>query len=348
MKNILTSVLIVLSLFIASCSGDKETPKSNEKPEQSKSNATSTKNNNIAQKETPDVGFMFKISLKKGANFAISVKNDEEITQELAGQKQSVKQTNQINYDFKVKSVDEFGNFTADITIRRIQKELDAGNGNKQYFDSKIKDDNNSDVPPDIKSLKSLIGKKYSITLTPLGKVTDVKGTDKMINSIIKKVDADEKTNNLLRMALMQEFGGDNVAHFYEKLFNYIDGNTHKQGDKWEKVYDINIGVMLKVISDYQLTNISDNTLTIKLKSKLKDVTGKKNREIEGYIISMDVKGEQEGTIKINKNNGFISQNTVTQRIYASETRAMKSDKSQRQTMKTTKKAKYTITVNTK
>jgi hypothetical protein len=348
MKNILTSVLIVLSLFIASCSGDKETPKSNEKPEQSKSNATSTKNNNIAQKETSDVGFMFKISLKKGANFAISVKNDEEITQELAGQKQSVKQTNQINYDFKVKSVDEFGNFTADITIRRIQKELDAGNGNKQYFDSGIKDDNNSDVPPDIKSLKSLIGKKYSITLTPLGKVTDVKGTDKMINSIIKKVDADEKTNNLLRMALMQEFGGDNVAHFYEKLFNYIDGNTHKQGDKWEKVYDINIGVMLKVISDYQLTNISDNTLTIKLKSKLKDVTGKKNREIEGYIISMDVKGEQEGTIKINKNNGFISQNTVTQRIYASETRAMKSDKSQRQTMKTTKKAKYTITVNTK
>ena len=240
------------------------------------------------------------------------------------------------------------GNFTADIVIKRIQKELDAGNGNKQYFDSKSKADKSADIPPDIKSLRSLIGKKYSITITPLGKVTDVKGTDKMISSVIKDVDADEKTNNLLRMALMQEFGGDNVAHFYEKLFNYIDGNPHKQGDKWEKVYDINIGVMLKVISDYQLTSTEGNQLTIKFKSKLKDVSGRKSREIEGYIISMDVKGEQSGTIIINKNNGLLSKSVVTQKIYASETRSLKSDKTQSQTMKTTKIAKYSITVNSK
>jgi len=347
MKNILASVLIVFTLLIASCGGNKETPKDKETIKQEVTQNSKIEKEPTVQKEIDDDGFMLKINLKKGDNFSISVTNDEKLTQELDKQKQSLKQTNRIAYDFNVKSVDEFGNFTAEVVIKRIQKELDAGNGNKQSFDSKIKNDN-ANSTPDIKSLNSIIGKNYTITITPLGKVTDVIGSDKLINSVIKEVNADEKTSNMLRMALMQEFGGDNIAHFYEKLFNYIDGNKHKQDDKWEKVYDINIGLPLKVISDYRLARINDNNFVIKLNSKLKNISGNKSQEIENYIISTNVKGEQEGTITINRQTGFISKNVVTQRIYASETRKLKTDKSQSQTMKTTKISTYTISVKKK
>ena len=344
MKKIFNTIIVVLTVLLISCGSEKDTPKQQDTTSNTKEMKTEASNKNVTEKK--EEAFDFKIKLQKGDKYSISVTNDEKISNDNGTQKATAEQTNFINYDFNVSDIDEFGNYIINVKIRHIKKGLEISNGQKVEFNSKS--EKKEDETPDITSLRSLIGKGYTLTLTPDGKVIDVKGAENIINSVVEEVGADEKTNKALKIALSQEFSATSITRYYERIFNYIDGNQHKLNSKWQKVYDINIGVPLKVISNYTLKNVSDDKLTVTMVAKLKNIAGKRKEEIQNIIVTSDINGNQSGTIIINRKTGFLVHSVINQKINAYETRTMKDDKSKSETLKTSKSAKYIFDVKKK
>ncbi len=345
MKKYLSILFVVLTVLLVSCSSDKQNPQ--EKETTNNDAATESKTNNkIASENQGKNTFDFKLILQKGDNYYITVTNDEKITNDNGQHKISARQINKISYNFNIVDIDEYGNYNVKIKIENVQKSLEVSTGQKIEFNSNSPKGKNETA--DIKSLRSLIGKTYSLTLTSYGKVIEVMGNDKLMRDVVKESGVDEKTKDALKMALSQEFGSESIIRYYERIFNYIDGNRHKVGDKWQKVYDINIGLPLKVVSHYSLTNVSNDNFAIFMDAKLNNPAGKQKQEVQNFIITSDISGQQSGEILLDRITGFLSKNTVNQEINAVETRTLKNDKTKKQTLRTNKTAKYIFQVTKK
>lgn len=345
MQKYLSILFVVLTVLLVSCSADKQNPQ--EKETTNKDVAIESKTNDkLASENQSESTFDFKLILKKGDNYYITVTNDEKITNDNGQQKMSVRQINKISYNFDITDIDDYGNYNVKIKIKNVQKSLEVSNGKKVEFNSNSPKGENETA--DIKSLRSLIGKTYFLTLTPYGKVIEVKGNDKLMGDVVKESGVDDKTKDALKMALSQEFGSESIIRYYERIFNYIDGNRHKVGDKWQKVYDINIGLPLKVVSHYSLTNATNDNFVISMDAKLRNPAGKQKQEVQNFIVTSDISGKQSGKILLDRTTGFLSKNTVNQEINAVETRTLKDDKTKKQTLKTNKTAKYIFQVTKK
>jgi hypothetical protein len=339
MKKIITISALALLLVFVSCSDKKETP--TEKAEQTETTETATQETTAREQTEESNKTVIKLNLKKGDTYSITMKKDEKISMELEGENKWGKQLSEMTYNFLVDDVDESGNITAKIKITRIKKTIESSEGDAQSFDSEKS--GKTDDTPDTQSLKSIVGKQYSFTITPFGQVIEVKGTEKMIKSILKGIDLDEKILKVIEMGLRQEFGPEQIIAFYEKLFNYLNEQPRKVGDKWQKVYDINAGINLKATTNYVIDKITDDKIYIKMNSKLKNPAGKQRRENEQVILTSEVNGEQSGDIIVDRNTGFFIKNKVKQVIRAKETQEEKESK-KTMTLKTTKTSTYTIT----
>ncbi len=339
MKNLLTILVIITLLGAVSCEDKKETPK--DMPEQAEKTEITPQSETDGNNADESNKIVIKLNLQKGDVYNINMSNEEKIIMELGDEEKWGKQSSLMSYDFEVKNVDDAGNITADIKIVRIKKAVESSEGGAQSFDSDKS--NNSGDSPDIQSLKNIVGQQYSITITPYGQVTEVKGTEKMIKNIMKGIDVDEKVLKVIEMGLRQEFGAEKIISFYEKLFNYLNEKSRQVGDKWQKVYDINTGVLLKATTNYKIEKITDDKIFIKMNSKLRNPAGKQQRENEQIILTSDVSGSQSGDMVIDRKTGFFIKNKVNQTIRAKETQTEKESK-KTMTLTTTKNVTYTIT----
>lgn len=339
MKHILYLLITVIITLTAACTSDKEPVNDNQdmKGSVKESETTSTQSKTV-DGATANVF----LNLSKGAQFDLLVSSEEKLTQELGDMKQTIKQLNSINYACEV--IDAINNsFTIKVKYDRIIKEIDAGQAGKESFDSK-KAKTGKDTPPQLKVLNNMIGQSYTVTLDRFGKVSSVKGTEKIIKSALANIKEDAQILELLEAGLNQEFGSDKLGDYYEKLLNYTDSIPRKTGDRWKKEYSIFSGLELFVSTQYELVSVTPEIATIKTKSKITDKLENKTQTVENIIISAEVKGEQNGTIEIDKKTGFIVNSIINQNISAKETRTQKDSVKNTITMITRKDAKYTIT----
>ena len=204
------------------------------------------------------------------------------------------------------------------------------------------------DLPPNVKILMDIIGKSYQIDFTPFGRVTATHGTEKMMKDLMAGIKEKDDIKKMLEMAVRQEFGPEKLADFFEKLTNYTDSVQRKSGDKWTKEYSIESGINLTVKTIYEIVEINQQAVKVKLKSKLIDKNKDKEQVSGDVVAKISVTGEQEGYILIDAVTGFVNKSEVNQKIYVNETRSKKDDPKQSMTMKTTKDAHFTITATKK
>lgn len=339
MKHIFYLFIILIIALIGACTSDKEPV--NDK-QAMKGNGKEAEITSIPSESGDETITNVFLNLNKGDKFDLLVSSEEKLTQELGEMKQTIKQLNSINYDCEV--LDAINNsFTIKVKYDRIIKEIDAGQAGKESFDSK-KTKTGKDTPPQLKVLNNMVGQSYTVTLDRLGKVSSVKGTEKIIKASLANITEDAKILELLEASLNQEFGSNKLGDYYEKLFNFTDSIPHKVGDKWKKEYSIFSGLELFVSTQYELVSITPEKATIKTNSKITDKLEKKTQTVDNIIISAEVKGNQSGTIEIDKKTGFIIKSVINQNLSAKETRTQKDSVKNTITMITRKDAKYTIT----
>lgn len=340
------TIVLLAFLFIA-CSEEKPADEQQTMKEPEKK---SEKNSQPQVYDDNVTDFLLKLKMKSGDNYILKIGREEKITQSSGSQKQSAKQTEKFDYSFSILEVKDNGDFTAEIRFDRIIKEFDAGQMGKQSFDSK-NSGKSQDAPPEVLIFQNMIGMKYQIEVSADGKVKKVTGSDKLVNAALKGLTLDKQPLEFLKQGLKQEFSEKQLADYYEKLFNYLDGKPKQVGDTWEKSYKIQAGMPLNVKTKYEITEMNNDKIIINTSSVLNDKAGKQTKEIQNIKVTFEVKGDQEGKIELDRTTGFILNSSVNQTISAKETRVLvdsATKNTQSVVLESLKEANYSISAKKK
>jgi hypothetical protein len=157
--------------------------------------------------------------------------------------------------------------------------------------------------------IKSLTGIPIDIQLTKQGKVTSVKGIDKLVEKL------DAMNNEQFKQMFSQQFSEKMIQQTIEQSSAYFPGKPVAIGDSWKVAINVNsngIGIINNM--DLTLKQVVDNVATLELTGILATPEGGAVTKINGVDTKVLMDREQSGTIQLNTKTGWIVRSEITQK----------------------------------
>ncbi|QNL52157.1 hypothetical protein H8S90_11580 [Olivibacter sp. SDN3] len=264
-------------------------------------------NTNFAKSKAPsDVdgavqSAVLRMNLKQGLKYLYTTNTSQVISQEIMGNKMNIKQHTTIDYIYEVLKSNTNG-LQIKTTYQSISISTDTPEGNISY-DSKKQENNDSPF----KDIEAIVGKSFTMYVSPEGEVTQVEGMESIINSFAK----DDPAQQLLK----QQFSDSAFINIMNAALNIYPNKEIDLGESWRKDSSAEMaGLMATDMQNtYTLTDIKGNDAVISLTSilKLSPLSG------EGILSNMKInlQGTQKGTINTHITSGLIISSTINQEI---------------------------------
>ena len=158
--------------------------------------------------------------------------------------------------------------------------------------------------------LKSLTEIPLEIQMTKQGKVTSVKGADKLAEKI------NTLANEQFRQMFSQQFSEKAIQTTIEQMSPFSPDKPVAIGDNWEVATTINsIGIDIISKMLFTLKQVEDNVATLEFTGTLATPEGGTVLQIQGMDSKVSVNGEQVGTIRIDMKTGWILRSETTQKF---------------------------------
>jgi len=210
--------------------------------------------------------------------------------------------------DMEVGKPDAQGNRDLAVTYRQIKFDQKQGEQAMKYDSSAGTPA--EQLPPMGKMFEGMLGKTVTVTLDGHGKVSQIKGVDEMIASMLH-AGMDEQAAE----ALKKQFG-DRIAEETFGQLLIMPGKPVAKGDTWE----VDKPLELPVIGSVQYTQIctlkdvSDGVATVGVKGTLRSVGGKAPTTQPGAPTMMIHEMTVEGTTLMEIATGMAKRSDVTQK----------------------------------
>lgn len=216
-----------------------------------------------------------RLNLEKGKKYEFLKVNEKNGN----GRKSTI--TN--GYTWEVKNIDKDGNYEITVTFGKTETQ-DAkgmkGNG--------LIPDNQSE------------GLSFDIVMTPLGKVTSIKGIDQVLDGMVKKgtpIDSVAGMNDgdfgadFIAIAMKGQYKDDyndkKITYEMEQLVGYLSDGPKEKDNTWTGSISATLPSMrgelkASIKSDYKLIELG-----------------------EGYLVLETTSGKEKGTIKVDRKTGL-------------------------------------------
>lgn len=278
MKKIFLLLFVPVLLFIASCSKDL---------------------------------YPLKFAPEQGKSYRIKTLAEQDISQEMMGQKIKIKQTMEMTYLFSVKESKEKGVSRIDVTYERIK--VDQQNDLMPIsFDSDVEEDPNSTNPFGV-AFSALKGSKFSMLVGENGSVMKVEGIEEMISQMMNKVnellvsDTSKVKSDVLDM-VKSEYSEEKIRKQMEASLKIFPDKQVSVGDSW-KIKNIVDGVVpMETETEYHLKDIRSDVAVL-------DVKGTFDIDQSSAMGKIKLKGTQEGEMTVDKATGFTLKSKITQKM---------------------------------
>ena len=157
-------------------------------------------------------------------------------------------------------------------------------------------------------AFKSIIGLPIDIQLTKQGKVTSVKGLDKLTGNL------NAINNEQFKQMLGQQFSEKTIQMLIEQSSAYFPGKPVAVGDSWEVVTNISnqdIDIISKM--NLNLKQVTNNIATLEITGTLATPEGGVVTNVQGMDAKVSVDGKQTGNIQLDLKTGWIVRSEITQ-----------------------------------
>jgi hypothetical protein len=237
---------------------------------------------------------------------------DQEITQTLQGEEQTTLQKIGYTFSYTVSNVDAEGNTWFDIVYEWIMYEQDGPAGKIVYDSSNPP----QVIPSAAQGYSVLLGKGFSIEISPEGKVLEVDGLDEMYAEMLDELDIkDEETRATLNEMLRQNFGEEALKNQANNcVIPYPEGPV-QIGDSWTANMEVSVMVSMLFENTYTVRAIDGNTATIDVHSIIKPDPEAEMMEIGPIKLGYALSGEQQGVIELDIETGWTMKSTMTQNL---------------------------------
>jgi hypothetical protein len=239
-----------------------------------------------------------KLNLKQGQKYDQSMSMNMLMDEAVAGQQVKINTKARFVFAQAVKGIDKDGNYQIESSYARMVIDVDAM-GSKISYDSdkKVTDKTDTTTAEIAKSFSKVICKKYTVTLTPKGKVVKIEGLDEILAGM------SENSNPVAQQIISSSFDAKKMGANYSSFYDYLPDHEVKKGDTWKHRNSIESVIPMDVEATYTLKEIKGNIATIGMNA---DLSMKDDSvEMQGMPAKIDLKGSYTGDYEMDIKTGL-------------------------------------------
>ena len=243
--------------------------------------------------------------------FRYRMLSDQDISQTINGSNGSVNQKIGFEYLYSIASVDADGNTWADIEYTWVlyeQKTL----MNKVAYDSSNPP---AEVPPEALGYSVMVGKGFSILISPDGEVVEVEGLDELYDAVLDELDIDDwELRQQLELLLETSFGEEAIKESCGELVFSSPDEPIRVGESWSVTVERSLPIPIVVENEYTLRDYDGKIATFDVFSTI--VSSEEGMmDIVGVQLGYAVSGTQEGFIEVDTESGLTLTSEISQDI---------------------------------
>ena len=240
--------------------------------------------------------------LEVGDQFKVKQVANQDIVQDMNGQKHEMKNLLEGDFTFIVEEVNDtlygltfkFDRFKM-ISTSNLIGEIISVNTNDKITDDDIEG----------KIFAQLVKVDLAMKMYKNGKIKSIVGSNELISKMVNAVgDIDEFTKEVMKESMKSEFSNESLAKSFEQMTYIYPLETVKIGDTWEN----NFEGELSSKNTWTLKSITDNDIIITGES----IVNFLNKDVD---VEMNLKGDMTSNLTTSKETGFVKTMTTTSTV---------------------------------
>lgn len=246
-----------------------------------------------------------KLNLSKGQQYTQVLTMNLDMAETISDQ--AININTSIKYELKqtVKSLTAEGNFVLENEYKHISISIDAM-GQQMSYDTDSKDTSGNDAMKTYADVfKQILGKKFSVTLSPKGKVIEVKGLKELMSSLMKR-NNDPTVQKLIEGTLDDAKMSSN----FESSYHIFPDVPVKIGEKWSQKNLMESIVPMNISTVYTLKAINNGKATIAASGDFS--VNDDNFESGGMKMKLHLAGNCDGFYDLDIKTGISTTSNVS------------------------------------
>jgi len=253
--------------------------------------------------------FKLQLHLKAGETYHITTHVQHHFVREFMGKKQDITQDMEVEYSWKVTDVDSNGNATVEATYNHLKISQTQSGQTTAYDSAKDK------KPPNLfAGLNFIIGKHFTVVLSPDGGVKQISGLDEMFKQVEDEAGLQGKQRERFQQSLTQTFGAAVIQDQITTAFGPYTDKPLKEGSTWESDANLTSFFPVTVHSTYTVKSWDGDKATIGVQSTIASDPNQQYK-LPMFTAQYDLKGYQQGEITFDLTSGLPSHSSVKQHM---------------------------------
>ncbi len=249
-----------------------------------------------------------QLNLKIGETYYHTMQASSVVKEDINGQKMNIDVTISGRTAFKVTG---FKDTVYDVAVsyNQLAMTMKLPNGDVT-FNSDKKDEN--DVFSTI--LGAIIGKQFYIKMTPVGKITEVKNLDSIVENLLTKFpNLSLQQKQQVKAQMLQAFGEKAFKGSYEMVTNIYSNAVVEVGNTWQLTTKLESGMGATLTTTYEFKDKAENYNLIVGTGKFETLDKDAYTQISGMPARYNLTGTMHSTLKIDNKTGWIIDAKVNQ-----------------------------------
>jgi hypothetical protein len=250
------------------------------------------------------------LKLIKGNTYYLATVAHSVVKQTINGQVNNIDMTIDGRMSFKVLNADD-SLYYMEVNYTKVGMKMQLPNGNVA-FDSDSKDTTNIMA----RIMTALTNKPFTASLTKSGRIKSIENAENMITSMIdgfKEVPAAQKEQ--LKGQLSQSFGSAALKSNLEMAMSVLPETAVVKNDKWTIKNNLEGAMSARIISVYQLVDITPQSYVIHGNATLETDNAAADKVINNMPMKYNMKGVMVSDVIVDKATGWISSSKIKQNI---------------------------------
>jgi len=253
----------------------------------------------------------YRLRLEEGKQYYMQTINEQQISDPTPAKEGTVVMTIGIGAKLDVSNIDANGNAQVTYTYKWVKVGIKATE--EKVYDSSKKD---STVPPELQWFAPLLEESFSLTITPEGRISEIKGLDKVRSNVRQKLPQGQMQE--LAMSSLNQWLDDQALR--ERIENSMAIYPDKPvgiGDSWSRniAYSHSFAMILE--NKWTLKARKNGVAVIEVVSTIKPNPQAKPLEVgtQGATSSYEFTGNQQGLIEMQESTGLIINSKINQQM---------------------------------
>ena len=248
-----------------------------------------------------------RLNLSKGETYTNNLITNVSLVENIDGKDLVITLKSDCKINYKVTDI-QHSVYTMEASYAKLSMKMGIRDKEQEFT-------SDDDDPADVFSLvlKELINKPFLVSMTTMGRITEVKNVDSLFTHALNNIPrlSEEQKQQMLTQ-LNQSYGAKYVASNMQLGTAVFPGSAVTKGDSWFIKSTMESSMSMNIETTYQLKETGDTYNILSGIGRVKNVGNDTYIKSGSSLIKYNAEGSIASNIKIDKKSGWILVGKIT------------------------------------